>query len=68
MPSTSKMQLAPEPILNAVLYTVHLATVSCRNWTLFDGISREQINELMEAIHELPQMARNWDHHDLDEL
>ena len=62
------MKLAPEPILHAVLYTVHRATVSCRNWSLSDDISREQINELMEAVHELPQIVRNWDSSSLDEI
>ena len=28
----------------------------------------QQVNELMEAIHEAPAMLMNWDFHDLDEL
>jgi hypothetical protein len=55
--------MAPEPIMRAALDTLHWATVCCRNWTIREGVSREQINDLMEAIHEVPVMLLEWERH-----
>jgi hypothetical protein len=33
-----------------------------------NDVSIQQVNDLMEAIHEGPAMLMNWDSHDLDEL
>jgi hypothetical protein len=52
--------LAPEPILRAALYVVHVAAYTTRNWTLADGWSRQQINDLWEALHEVPDLVTRW--------
>jgi len=52
--------LAPEPILRAALAVLHFAAVTTRNWTLADDISRKQINDLWEAIHEIPDLIKRW--------
>ena len=52
--------LAPEPILRAALYVVHVAAYTTRNWTLADEVSRQQINDLWEAIHEVPSLVTRW--------
>ncbi len=65
---TQTMPTAPEPFLSAGLDTVHFALVCCRNWTLDENASVKQVNDLMEAIHEVPRMLMNWQAHSLDEL
>lgn len=62
------MKLAPEPILRAGNDTVSWACIFCRNQTLRDGASSKMINELMEAIHEIPRMMFDWGRHDLKEV
>lgn len=52
--------IAPENILRAALRVLHVAGYTTRNWTLGDDVSREQINDLWEAIHEIPELLKNW--------
>ena len=52
--------LAPEPILRAALRVVHVAAYTTRNWTLTEDISRKQIYDLWEAIHEIPDLIKRW--------
>jgi hypothetical protein len=54
------MNLAPEPILKVALMTLHWATVFCRNWTLRSDVPVKMVNDLMEAIHELPSTLMHW--------
>ncbi len=52
--------LAPEPILRASLRVLHIAAYTTRNWTLADEVSRKQINDLWEALHEVPDLLKRW--------
>jgi len=53
--------LAPEPILQAALRVLHVAAYTTRNWTLGqEVVSRQQINALWEAIHEIPDLIKRW--------
>ena len=52
--------LAPEPILRAALRVVHVAAYTTRNWTLSETVSRKQIHDLWEAIHEIPDLIMRW--------
>jgi hypothetical protein len=52
---------APEPILRASLKVLHIAAVYTRNWTLNDEVSRKQLNDLWEAIHEIPDLLTRWE-------
>ena len=52
--------LAPEPILRAALRVLHVAAYTTRNWTLSEEVSRKQINDLWEAIHEIPDLIKRW--------
>ena len=52
--------LAPEPVLRAALRVLHVAAYTTRNWTLADEVSRRQINDLWEAIHEIPELLTRW--------
>jgi len=62
------MSIAPEPILLAGNDTISRACIFCRNQTLRDGASTKMINDAMEAIHEVPRMLINWEHHNLAEV
>jgi hypothetical protein len=53
-------QLAPEPILRAALRVVFVAAYTTRNWTLADEVTRKQINDLWEALHEVPDLVTRW--------
>ena len=37
-----------------------VAGYTTRNWTLSDTVSRKQINDLWEAIHEIPDLVKRW--------
>ncbi len=52
--------LAPEPVLRAALRVLHLAAYTTRNWGLSEDISRKQIYDLWEAIHEIPDLIKRW--------
>ncbi|MBN2292256.1 MAG: hypothetical protein JXM70_07520 [Pirellulales bacterium] len=63
------MTLAPELILKAGLWTLHWATVFCRNATLHPDVPVKMVNDLMEAIHEVPSILMHWDEkRSLDEI
>ena len=63
------MTLPPEPILDAALLALHRALIYTRNITLHpDASTPKQVNDLMEAFHEIPDFLVHWDKHDLDEL
>ena len=51
----------PEPILRASPKVLHRAAVYTRNWTLGDTVSQKQINDLWEAIHEIPDLLTRWE-------
>lgn len=52
--------IAPEPILRAALRVVFVASYTTRNWTVNDAVSRKQINDLWEAIHNVPDLVCRW--------
>lgn len=39
---------------------LYVAACTTRNWTLSDDIPRKQINDLWEAIHEIPDLVMRW--------
>ena len=62
------MDIAPQPILRAGNDIVSWACIFCRNQTLHTGISVRMINDVMEAIHEVPRMLIDWEHRDVAEV
>ena len=62
------MQVAPEPILRAGHDAVHLACIYCRRAALDGSASLPMIAQLMDAIHEVPQMLSQWGKHTVAEL
>jgi len=62
------MSIAPEPILRAGNDTVSWACIFCRNQSLDSTVSVKMVNDVMEAVHEVPRMLVDWEHHDLREV
>ena len=54
------MDLPPKNILKAALDVLYVCSYTTRNWTLNDEISRKQINDLWEAVHEIPSLLARW--------
>jgi hypothetical protein len=54
------MTLPPEKILNGALRVLSIAAVYTRSCTLADEVSRKRINDLWEAIHEIPDLLTRW--------
>ena len=52
--------MAPEPIMKGALRVLYVAGYTTRNWTLSETVSRKQINDLWEAIHEIPDLLKKW--------
>ncbi len=52
--------IAPDPILKAALKVLHVAGYTTRNWTASEEISRKQVYDLWEAIHEIPDLLKRW--------
>jgi hypothetical protein len=50
----------PSTILKAALDVLFICGVYTRNWTLRDDVSRKQINDLWEAVHEIPSLLMRW--------
>jgi hypothetical protein len=65
----NQMQQDPQTVLAAAFFTLHRALVYCRNVTLSPKEDRhKEVNEIIEAIHEVPDFLANWQLHDLKEL
>ena len=64
-PSTA---FAPDPVMRAVLDILGHACVFVRNATLSPDASIKMINDLMEAIHDVPFQLKTWDDSRLDLL
>ena len=54
MPTTT-----PPAVLGAGLYVVHMGMVFCRKMAL-EGRSLAEIEQLMDALHEVPRMLSDW--------
>ena len=52
--------IAPDPILRAGLDTVSWACIYARNQSLNESCNVKELNEIMEAIHEVPRMLMSW--------
>lgn len=53
-------QFAPPDVMRGALSVLCVAAYTTRNWTLSEEISRKQINDLWEAIHEIPSVLGHW--------
>jgi hypothetical protein len=60
--------IAPEGVLRAALDVIGLACVFVRNSTLHESCSVKMLNDLMEAIHDVPHQLVTWDDERLELL
>lgn len=51
---------APEDISIAIAKTIKWALIYCCNYTLENNPNIKEINELMEAIHDIPDHPYRW--------
>jgi hypothetical protein len=54
------MPLPPDDVLRGALRVLFIGGVYTRNWTLKDEVSRKQINDLWEALHQIPDLLTRW--------
>jgi hypothetical protein len=62
------MNVAPNHILSATNQTISLACAHVRNITLSENHSSQQINQIMEAIHDIPTQLCDWHDDSLSKL
>ena len=60
-------EFAPPHIMFAALKALHCAAYTTRNWGLDETISRKQIYDLWEAMHEVPDILTRWKGKDTEE-
>jgi len=53
-------EFAPPDVMRGALRVLYIAAYTTRNWTLNEEVSRKQINDLWEAIHEIPSVLTHW--------
>ena len=53
-------QSVPPDVLRGALRVLYVAGYTTRNWTLNEEVSRKQINDLWEAVHEIPSVLMHW--------
>jgi hypothetical protein len=51
---------APPNMLYAAMKALHCAAYTTRNWAMDESISRKQIYDLWEAVHEIPDILTRW--------
>jgi len=59
---------APDHIIEAVLDTVKMAMVYCRNYAINDNVDTRQIYELMDAVHDVPDQMYRWSDNGIEDI
>ena len=62
------MTAPPDAVLEAALTVLHRGLIYARNASLPSRADIPQVNSLMEALHELPDMLAHWPQHSVEEL
>jgi hypothetical protein len=60
--------MAPEPYLSACLAVLRESIVFCRARGWNNDLSSEHLADLMDAIHNIPELIRNWERCDIELL
>lgn len=58
------MAIAPDPDFRACLRVVYIALVDSRNAGWTGSVNAERLADLMDAIHNLPDLIQNWENCD----
>ena len=59
---------APDHIVEAALDTIKWAMVYCRNYTIDGAGETQQIYELMDALHDIPDQLYRWSDDGIDRI
>lgn len=62
------MAAAPEPFLSACMVVLHRLAITCRMWGWSGEVSPEHLADLMDAIHNVPELVQHWERCDLELL
>jgi hypothetical protein len=54
----------PENVMRAALYTLYRAMVYCRNYSSAAKAPQDVVCNLMDALHEIPEILRRWGTYD----
>ena len=53
--------IAPEPYLSACMSVVRLAVLHARRMGWSGEVQPDQLADLMDAIHNIPELVQNWE-------
>jgi hypothetical protein len=62
------MAVAPEPYLSACMAVLYRSAIFCRVWGWSGEVSAEHLADLMDAIHNIPELVRHWERCDVELL
>jgi hypothetical protein len=62
------MAIAPEPYLSACMAVLCRSALASRMWGWSGEVSPEHLADLMDAIHNIPELVRHWELCDLQLL
>ena len=62
------MSVAPEPYFSACMAVLYRATLTARMWGWSSHVSPEHLADLMDAIHNIPDLVQNWEKCDPERL
>ncbi len=54
--------------MSACLTVLYRATVACRMWGWSGRVSPEHLADLMDAIHNIPELVQHWERCDVEFL
>ena len=63
-----KTMVAPEPYLSACLQVLRYSILYCRFRAWSSECSADHIADLMDAVHNIPDLIVKWEHCDIDPL
>ncbi len=62
------MAVAPEPYLSACVAVLYRASITCRMWGWSGEVQAEHLADLMDAIHNIPNLVKDWRRCDVELL
>lgn len=62
------MAVAPEPFRTACVEVLHNAAIKARVMAWDEEFDKEQLRDLMDAVHNIPRWLNNWQRCDVNEL
>jgi hypothetical protein len=62
------MTIAPEPFRTACLEVLHEAIINARAMAGTGNFEKDQLKDLMSAVHNIPHSLNDWERCDQDKL